>query len=186
MSLYPTTPLPNGIVNWNSLRPVTISKFIGRVVSRADCDFDLVTMDFTYLFASWSEAKTVLNFWNTVGGANGVFTFRDFTSRAWDALFVAVATAGQTVFDLPVTSGVGHVVYVNGTPGSPTIGAGTGTEGRDKATFGSGLTAGQIVTLDITSGLRTAYARFDLQAFPWQDPVGDYFLSGQIRLAEVR
>ena len=120
-----------------------------------------LTLDWSRMENAATKADALFAFHEARGGKAEPFVVFDFSvARSYAAVRVAVATAGQTVFNLPCRNATSVTVKVNGTTTAGTLAAAAGANGRDKFTFGSGLTAGDIVTVDFT-GQRAYVARFD-------------------------
>lgn len=170
--IYPSTPVPDAGYTSGEIFGVTELPYpSGRTCRVKTRKYGLFAAQLRYSVAREADIAAIMTLLANSGGSFGRFTFTDFSNwdgsphpgLAWTNLFVGIGTGSQTVFDLPLKSTYNPYLYVNGTlvynTDQYTLGSGTGTDGRDKATFGTAPTAGAILTLNAT-GKRTVYARF--------------------------
>lgn len=115
MARYPDDPAPQG--NSSTPYPFKIQRPLARggptwaQKTRALTRGDLFLTDLTYVALSLAQVKTLLDFWNSVGGGNGTFSFADFNGYvkgdsagpgiAWSNLFVAKGDAVAQAWTLP-------------------------------------------------------------------------------------
>jgi hypothetical protein len=167
MSLYPSDPRPISPYPFRTNRPTVGGGPEWAPQDRALTRFGLGEADVSYRGKSWAQIMTLYNFFESVHGAAGRFTFADFNGVGplgggtdpgvpWSGLFVAKADGITLTWDLPtysLASGPAPVVYENGsvktsaiytgTPSRTTpynIKLGAGTDGVDQVTAGASLT----------------------------------------------
>ena len=98
MSLYPSSPRPTTPYAFRSYWPSVTGGPDWAPQSRALTRFNLVEADLIYKAKSFSEVKTLYDFFENVRGASGRFTFADFNGIgpiggadpgvAWTNLFI--------------------------------------------------------------------------------------------------
>jgi len=146
--------------------------------SRALTRFNLVEADLIYKAKSFSEVKTLYDFFENVRGASGRFTFADFNGIgpiggadpgvAWASLFVASGDGIALEWDLPTFALVASpapVVYANAVAQTSDIyttswddtkafhiKVGAGTDGVDLLTAEGAITAVATAPSPATSG----------------------------------
>ena len=115
MARYPDSPAPQGNSSqpwpWKLTRPLARGGPSWAQRTRALTPFDLWIVDLTYVALAWADAKTLIDFWQLMGGGNGTFTFADFNGYVkgnstgpgvpWTGLYVGKGTGAQTTWDLP-------------------------------------------------------------------------------------
>ncbi len=120
----------------------------------------------------WSLYTALYQFFRDCRGKYGTFTFTDFNGWdsvpigiQWPKLYVGVLDGATLIYDLPYKSGSSYEIYRNGSLLTVTtdyaIGAGTGTDGRDKITLVAAGTAGHILEAKAI-GRRVVNARFNI------------------------
>jgi hypothetical protein len=129
MARYPDVPRPISPYTFRIGRP-----FIGGGPSWAPQNrgltrFNLCEADLSYRGKSWTDIMILYNFWESVHGCAGRFTFVDFNGIgplggsdpgvSWAGLFVAKADGITLAWDLP-TFGISTVWYVVGDTAYPT------------------------------------------------------------------
>jgi hypothetical protein len=180
MALYPSDPRPETPYNFRVARPFVIGGPQWAPQMRGLTRFNLLEVDLLYHGKSWAQIKTLYDFWESVDGCAGRFTFVDFNGigpigsggpdpgTPWSGLYVAKGDAVASTWDLPtyaIVAGSSPVVYENGsakttaiwTSGTttPTAGTyliipGTGTDGVDTLKAGTVPASTVIITIDAT------------------------------------
>ncbi|MDD5305625.1 MAG: hypothetical protein PHS14_21200, partial [Elusimicrobia bacterium] len=128
MSRYPDSPIPQIPYPFRSNWPGVEGDPAWAPQSRGLTDYGLLEVDLSYscltdaVYAT--EMKVLYDFFESVHGASGRFTFADFRGwdtggHAWSGLFVAKSDALALAWDLPTFALVGSpapVIYENGVP----------------------------------------------------------------------
>lgn len=109
--LYPQTPRPQAPYQFRNVRPFVAGGPVWAPQSRALTVFGLFTCDLSYKGRSDADMMLLWNFYESVSGAAGRFTFVDFNGVgavggsdpgiAWGNLFVAQGDGVATSWDLP-------------------------------------------------------------------------------------
>lgn len=211
LPLWPATPLPDLPYQWKAVRRVKRGGPFGgdRWLTRADNRFPLMSVALTYFFDNNTDLETIYNFWDSVGGANGIFDFADLTiwdespgGLLWAKMFAGQILAATLDYDLPIktTTGTGFVVKIDGvtktvqritTPGTEDGSSDVylypagGGNGRDKAHTRVQQTVGQILTVT-GQGQRIQQTRVLEEELPivWSELTN--FTLGPVTLLEVR
>lgn len=210
MSRYPDSPIPLAPYPFRSNRPFVSGGPEWAPQDRGLTRFGLGEADLSYnCLADWSEIKTLYDFFESVGGSAGRFTFADFNGWdtggvAWSGLYVAKGNGVAVTWDLPtfgIVASPAPVVYENGVSktsdvqgagGFPNaalnyhIYLGTGTDGVDSITAQATPAASVIVTIDATCRRAFRRAKF-LNAknpFTWDPP--EMSTQGPVTIVEVR
>ncbi|MDP2317481.1 MAG: hypothetical protein Q8P41_31645 [Pseudomonadota bacterium] len=117
-------------------------------------------MDWSRKENAFTIASAIFNFFCARKGRAGWFGVFDFeTLRVYTDVRVTVATAGQTVLNLPSRNATSVTVKLNGVTKTGTFAALAGLNGRDRFTLTVGATGGEIVTVSFT-GQRFYVVRF--------------------------
>lgn len=213
LPLWPATPLPDMPYAWKTIRRVKRGGPFGgdRWLTRADNRFPLMSVPLTFRTDDWEDLRPIYDFWNTIGGANGVFDFADLNQAdagglIWASLYAGQILAATLDYDLPLatSTGTGFVFKLDGVTktvqrivgaGFPVgtedgtsdvyVYPGAGTNGRDEAHTRVQQTVGQILTVT-GKGARILPMRVLEEELPavWED-VTNYTL-GPVTLTEVR
>jgi len=210
LSVYPSDPLPAVPYEWSTYRPIASSGPAWRPVTRALTRFDCSTVRLPYFNLSWEDLEDLLTFWNSVGGANGIFMFIDFlgindtpVGVLWENLYVCVGDSttgsdGTAVYDLPcydATVDATFKIYKNGTELVRDEGGGhinytvdtTGTNGVNEITFNDPHRPLTTEIVAVTAQCRRVMlqARFVDQRFPFtlREP---WSATGTLSIMEVR
>lgn len=115
MARYPDSPAPQGNSStpypFRLIRPLARGGLAWVQKTRALTRGDIFTADLTYNALSWTQVKTLFDFWQTVGGGLGTFSFADFNGYVygnstgpgipWTNLFVAKGDATAHAWTLP-------------------------------------------------------------------------------------
>ncbi len=115
MARYPDDPAPQGTgpapFPFSLERPLARGGPTWAQKTRALTRCDLYSADLTYVALSWTQVKVILDFWNSVGGGNGTFSFADFGGYergnatgpgvAWSGLYIAKADGILQAWTLP-------------------------------------------------------------------------------------
>jgi hypothetical protein len=112
---YPDDPAPQG--NSSTPYPFEIARPLARggpswaQKTRALTRGDLFSTTLTYNALSWTQVKTLFDFWTAVGGGLGTFTFADFNGYvkgnstgpgiAWKNLYVGKGDGATQAWTLP-------------------------------------------------------------------------------------
>lgn len=189
--------------HWDFATVMSKNPESGRVQTRAGRTIDLLTATLSYPIRPIADYAALRVFARACQGMNQRFTFRDFNgTRAsssapplapWpvDSSFgtagtgsiittksdgtVGIGDGSTLIFDLPFTSTTGAVIYDNGLATTNySVVAGTGVEGRDRATFtgGHAPAAGHVITAACTLGRLMIYARLATDSFSGKTLVG--------------
>lgn len=168
---FPTTPRPTTVY------PISIEfdtieggpYRAGGIVAHDGRAYELYGVEAQWSRRDRASLMGIWEFFRQQKGRGGRFAFIDFAGWNaspvgwdWTKLYCCVATAGQTVVPLPSTNGSSFTLYKNDVAvsgGAWTLGTGGIHASADQATFGAGLTAGDIITASFR-GQRTMYARF--------------------------
>jgi hypothetical protein len=165
---YPDSPRPIVPYNFRINRPFVGGGPEWASQNRALTRFNLFEADLNYRGRSWADAMVLYNFFESVHGPAGRFTFVDFNGIGpvggvdpgvpWVNLFVAKGDGVTTTWDLPTYGAVAGItpieyspglymgyatplVLVNGSisySGSYAVSYGTGTDGVDSLEATSG------------------------------------------------
>lgn len=200
MSLFPIALTPDASWVWKSILRVSKAGPFGgtRYLTRPQNRFSTVSVTGTFT-AAWVEAgigiKVLNDFWESIGGGNGVFTFLDPTDSdlggmAWTDLFVGVGNGVQTIWNLPMLSSgapSAYVIKVSGVTKTYTtdysIAAAGGTDGVDKLTMVAAPAPGAILLASAT-GQRAGQFRFDGDELSLTSDVG--YKQASVTLIQVR
>lgn len=187
MSRYPDNPRPKAPIAFRSNRPFVSGGPVWAPQTRGLTRYGLGEADLAYDCLTWAEVKTLYDFFESVGGPAGRFTFADFNGideggRAWSSLFVAKSDGFTIAWDLPTFALVADpapVVYANGyvqtseivvtTPDTAKayhIYLGTGTDGVDKMTAQASLTTVATAPSPATTGTSLVVAAGTGASFP--------------------
>jgi len=208
MSKYPDDPPPKAPFSFRSNRPLVSGGPEWAPQDRALTRFGLGEADLFYEGNPWSEIKTLYDFYESVGGASGRFTFVDFNApdsggQAWADLFVAKGDGAEDTWDLPTYALVASpapVIKESGTTktsavtpaGSPdvtkdyNIVLGTGTDGVDLLIATAAPASPIIVTISGTCRRAFRRAKFTNAKNPFVYDVPDFFSAGPVTIIEVR
>lgn len=188
MARYPDDPRPQVPYTFRSNRPGVSGGPEWAPQTRAQTRFGLGEVDLPYAALTWTEIKTLFDFFESVNGASGRFTFVDFQGAedlgqidsgvAWSGLFVAKADGVTTSWNLPtfaIKGDAAPVIYENGVakptlayfggdvfpaPGTYFITPGAGTDGVDRvALMGDVPAPAASVILTIDATCRRAFCR---------------------------
>lgn len=108
------------------------------------------------------KANALYDFFVARLGMAGAFIVFDFdATRAYSDVRVDVATAAQTVINLPSRNATSVTVKLDGVTKTGTFAATAGLNGRDKFTLTVGATGGEVITASFT-GQRAYPARLDI------------------------
>jgi hypothetical protein len=193
MSRFPDFPRPQMNAPLGATWPVVSGGPSWRPQSRNLTRYSLLgQMDLSYImgssladpWAGWTTngGKILFDFWTSVGGTAGVFTFADFAGRSgsvdigipWSGLYVSKCDGVTVTWDLPtyaLKQSPSPVVYANGVSQTfawnsiPVSGyyitPGGGTDGLDLLGFvGSAPVANTILTIDGTCRRAARRAKF--------------------------
>jgi hypothetical protein len=141
MARYPDSPRPISPYNFRVNRPFVGGGPEWAQQTRPLTRFSLYEADLTYRGKSWAQIMTLHNFFESVDGAAGRFTFVDFNGIgpigggadpgvAWSGLFVAKGDGTTVSWDLPtfrIKAFPAPVVYENGTAKTTAIWTGGST-----------------------------------------------------------
>ena len=214
MARYPDNPRPISPYNFRSNRPSVGGGPEWAPQNRALTRFGLAEADVTYRGKSWAQVMTLYNFFESVDGDAGRFTFVDFNGIgpiggtdpgvAWSGLYVAKGTGAVGTWDLPtfgLKTSPAPVVYENGaakttavwvsgstTPAAGTylIIPGTGTDGVDTLKAGTDPASTVIVTIDATCRRAMRQAKFTASKNPFVLNVPANYYQGLLTIVEVR
>lgn len=175
LPLWPVDPRPQFDYKWRPIRRVNKGGPFGgdRYLTSAENRYELMQVAPLLWFSDDYETdiRPIYDFWNSIGGPNGVFDFIDQNMHdaggvTWTNVFAGQIAAATLDYDLPIitSTGTGFVFKLNGvaktvqritTPGSEDgtsdvyVYPGAGTNGRDKGHTRVQQTVGSIIT---TSG----------------------------------
>jgi hypothetical protein len=192
MALYPDSPRPNTGYAFRSNHPVVTGGPEWAPQSRPLTRFGLVEADMNYRAKSWAQIKTLYDFFESVDGSAGRFTFVDFNGAgpvggtdpgvAWSALYVAKGDALTLAWDLPtfgLRASPAPVVYENGSVKTNDIytstwddtkayhiKVGAGTDGVDLLTAESAITTVATAPSPATTGTSLVVAAGKGARFP--------------------
>lgn len=211
MSRFPDTVRPQAPAAGGYERPVVTGGPRWRPQSRNLTRYNLMKWDLTYRLLSWTDAKTLYDFWESVGGAGGTFSFADFNGIGpiggsdpgvpWTGLYVAKGDGVTVNWNLPtfgLQSSPAPVVKANGvtktseiytTSTNPAfdyhIKKAAGADGEDIISAQVAPALGVIVTIDATCRRFARYAKFVGDVFPFSldDPTA--VQAGTLSLIEV-
>lgn len=210
MARYPDSPRPNSGVAFRSYWPTVSGGPDWAPQSRALTRFNLAEADLFYKAKLWAQIKVLYDFFESVNGSAGRFTFADFNGIgpigsvdpgvAWSGLYVAKGTGAAATWDLPTFALVASpapVVYENGVakttaftgaPGAGTYGivAGAGTDSVDKLYAGTAPASTVIVTIDATCRRAMRRAKFTNVKNPFLLEVPAVYSAGPVNIVEVR
>lgn len=117
-------------------------------------------MDWSRLENAATLANALYNFFCARKGRAEAFIVFDFdAARSYTDVRVTIATAGQTVLNLPCRNATSVTVKLNGVTKTGTLVAVAGANGRDQFTLTVGATGGEVVTASFT-GQRSFLTRF--------------------------
>jgi hypothetical protein len=213
MARYPDSPIPQVPYVFRSNWPTVGGGPEWATQNRPLTRFGLGEADLSYACLTdvdWdTEIKALYDFFESVHGSSGRFTFADFNGwdlggRAWSGLFVEKGTSAVVTWDLPTFALVASpapVVYENGTAkttavwvsGSTTPSAGTyliipgtGTDGVDTLKAGTAPASTVILTIDATCRRAFRRAKFTnvKNPFTWDPP--EMSTAGPVTIVEVR
>lgn len=212
MARYPDSPVPQAPYPFRSHWPAVEGGPPWAPQTRGLTRFGLLEVDLSYACLAdadyATEMKALYDFFESVRGSAGRFTFADF--RGWDiggipwSLFVAKGTGTLATWDLPTFALVASpapVVYENGVAkttsvwvsGSTTPSAGeymivkaTGTDGVDTLNAGTAPASTVILTVDATCRRAMRRAKFTnvKNPFTWDPP--EMSTAGPVTIVEVR
>ena len=115
-------------------------------------------VNLVYQNISLAETRILWQFFNARAGAFEVFTFFFRGSDVYTGEYVGVGDGTTTVFNLPSKSAGSITLYNAGAAQTEgvdwTFTTGGGSDGEDKATFGSAPADGNILTYDFTGRLK--------------------------------
>lgn len=158
---FPETPLPSSGYTLEDGYQSLVSEYpSGRSVAQAARQYPLFRASLNYgPWLSEADLQPILLLHRNVRGRAGTFTFFEFQAQQWTKLYVGVGDAGTLTFDLPFKTGSSITYYVAGSSTAGTYSAGTGTDGRDRVTFGSPPASGALIEVTATAQ-RAATCRF--------------------------
>lgn len=171
MATFPTTPVPTNVYPFSVEYETVVGGpyKAGGILARAARAYELYGVEMQWSKRSRSAVSGLYEFFRSQLGRAGRFVMIDFQGWNvsplgvdWVKVYTCVATAGQTVVPLPSTNGSSFTLYKNDVAVSGaawTLGTGGLHPSGDKATFGAGLTAGDLITASFR-GKRTFNARF--------------------------
>lgn len=192
MARYPDSPRPNSGYNFRSNRPTVVGGPEWAQQARALTRFGLAEADLSYRSKTWDQIATLYDFFESVDGSAGRFTFVDFNGIGpiggsdpgvpWTGLFVAKADGITLAWDSP-TFGLkvtpAPLVYQNGTLQTSDvytttwdntkmyhIKVGAGTDGVDLLTADGARSTVATAPSPATSGLSLVVATGDGARFP--------------------
>ena len=214
MARYPDSPRPNTGYTFRSSWPTVEGGPPWAPQSRALTRFNLAEADMNYKAKTWAQIKTLYDFYESVNGAAGRFTFVDFNGIgpiggtdpgvAWSSLYVAKGTGAAVTWDLPTFGLIEHdgaTVYENGTAKTTTIWTsgsttpaagqymvilGTGTDGVDTLNAGTAPASTVILTIDATCRRAMRKAKFTNVKNPFLLDVPANYSAGPVNVVEVR
>lgn len=176
--LYPQTPRPASPYPFRNIRPVVKGGPVWSPQSRALTVYGLLECDINYRGRSFDDVMVLWNFYESVGGSAGRFTFIDFNGigmpggsdpgAPWRGLFVAQTDGYAVSWDMPT---YGARAYVTTIAAAITAGTRTVTPASmDGIKVGSILTVSnsnhticQVVTVTaVTSTTFTAVFTYSL------------------------
>lgn len=187
MSLYPSDPRPRAPYTFRTNRPFATGGPAWAPQDRPLTRFGLGEVDLVYEALTWSEIKTLYDFFESIGGPGGRFTYADFNGideggRAWAGLFVAKGDGITLAWDLPTYALVASpapVVKENGSTKTNDIyttswddtkayhiKVGAGTDGVDLITAESCITTVATAPSPATSGTSLVVASGKGARFP--------------------
>jgi hypothetical protein len=178
MSLYPSDPRPISPYNFRINWPTVGGGPEWAPQDRALTRFGLCEADVSYRGKSWAQITTLRNFYESVHGASGRFTFADFNGIGsiggtdpgvpWSGLFIAKGNSVTLIWDLPTFGLVNDSVlkvYQNGsertrdvyttTPDTSKnyhVKIGAGTDGVDQMTAQASITSVATAPSPATTG----------------------------------
>lgn len=209
LPLWPTSPDPQLPYAWKMTRRVKKGGPFGgdRYLTRADNRFALMSVALTYFNEDPTVILPILAFWESIGGANGVFDFKDINVNdgggiMWKIPFVDQIETSTVNYDLPIvrSTATGFVFTLDGvvqtvqtitTPGTENgtsdvyLYPGGGENGRDKATTRVQETVGLIIGIEAT-GFRFMKARVLEEELPITWVENTNYQIGPVTLIEVR
>ncbi|MDD5304873.1 MAG: hypothetical protein PHS14_17390 [Elusimicrobia bacterium] len=213
LPLWPASPLPQLPYAWKMTRRVKRGGPFGgdRWLTRADNRFALFSVGLTYFVDDFEELRPVLDFWESVGGPNGVFDFKDLNVNdgggiMWKLPYVGQIAAATVDYELPIASstGTGFVLTLDGVAQTvqridddadfPPAEDGTSdiylhlkaaTNGRDKAVTRVQQTVGAIIGIE-AMGFRFMQARVLEEELPIVWTENTNYTLGPVTLTEVR
>lgn len=158
MALFPVTPTPSVPYTFTLSRALSRARYAsGFERARVVRSRRLYKATVTYPRSSSSDLASILDFLSDDALTASPFSWVDPApaTSVWKGMYVGVGTGAATVFDLPCRGGASGTttVYVAGTPTGITFGAGTGADGRDRATFAVVPALGALITVDFTGQL---------------------------------
>lgn len=119
-------------------------------------------LDWSRMENAATKADALYDFFIARKGMGEAFIVFDFNPlRAYTDVRVGVATAAQTVIDLPSRNATSVTVKLNGVTKAGTFAATAGANGRDRFTLTVGATGGEVITASFT-GQRAYPARLDI------------------------
>lgn len=215
MGRYPDDPRPSNSYPFRPNRPFVAGGPEWAQQTRALTRFSLFEAELSYRGKSFAQLMTLHNFWESVDGAAGRFTFVDFNGIrlpggatdpgvAWSGLFVAKGDGAATTWNLPtfgLKADPAPVVYENGEamsttyytggdvaigPGGYLVLPGTGTDGVDSLLAGTPPAASVIVTISGTCRRAFRRARFIVAKNPFVLNVPANYYIGPVTIVEVR
>lgn len=144
MQLFPTTPVPSENSDFNDTF-FTVSGGDdwedGTLQTRAARVYPVFRANLVYnpTGSPYSTFATLYQFFCTMKGKFGTFSYRDFTGWdqggiAWPYLFVGVGDGSTTAWDVPMYGSTSRTLYKNGSSTSFSFASGSGVNGRDRVT----------------------------------------------------
>lgn len=119
-------------------------------------------LDWSRMENAATKANALYDFFVARKGMGEAFIVFDFdATRAYVDVRVGIATAAQTVIDLPSRNATSVTVKLDGVAKAGTFAALGGANGRDKFTLDVGATGGEVITASFT-GQRAFPARLDI------------------------
>lgn len=122
MALYPQLPRPVSPYPFKNIRPSVSGGPLWSPQTRYLTRYGLLTCDVAYKGRSFADILTLWNFFETVGGQAGRFTFVDFNGIGpiggsdpgvpWSGLYVAKGDGVTTTWDLPSYAGQADLTSV--------------------------------------------------------------------------
>lgn len=212
MAKFPDLPRPNSGYIFRSNWPTVGGGPEWAPQNRALTMFGLAEADLAYTAKTWAQIQVLYNFFESVNGSAGRFTFVDFNGIgpigqpdpgvAWNHLFVAKGDGVTVTWDLP-TFGMKNdtepVVYENGVAKTSTvildtpdtgvdynIVVGTGTDGVDQLIAIAATAADVIITIDGICRRAMRRAKFTTVKCPFVLQVPANYQAGTLSVVEVR
>jgi hypothetical protein len=205
MALFPTTPVPKTpYTTIDTFFTITSGRFeSGNENVRAARVYPIFSAKLSYQMQDWGQFPTLYQFFISMKGRAGTFTFKDFLGWdrsplgiSWPKIVARVetTTTSNQIFDVPMFSSTSYSLWDNGSQvvedlvnDPPTAGkfkfySGGGTDGRDRVKVNT--TTGHIYEW-LAMGQRAVNARFVADAMSW-DSFYNYLTQTGLQIEEAR